>query len=176
MTGFDRAAYERRQGEAYAKVIQTMRAMPQVMEALKRRTRLDLTCPRGHKLLSAALDDFDHDGREYLRVVPLDDYGRAGKAVARPDTPFRPGKSPCLVAGCPTLVEGDGRCELHGDRPAIDTGGLSTRFECRVQRCAWSSRLTQTRLLKVVAAALVVGHLQEEGVRVPLAGRGVPSR
>jgi hypothetical protein len=164
MDSGEKESYERSKYQRIKATTARMMELPEVRRAIEKRTALELTCPHGHRLFPAVLDTDPY--RDQLLVRPLDDYGRA-RPVAVDGSPFAAAtkSSVCLEPGCPTRVQGEGRCDEHGGRPAIAVDPLATRFSCRVQSCGWSDRVNTDRLLRVIALVLVAG-----GTEVPVTG------
>lgn len=137
-----------------------MLEIPEVLAAIESRTVLTLTCPRGHRLFPAVLEQ--PEGWPVM-LRPLNDFGRASQAVTTNGSMSTGGKV-CMELDCRNLVVDEGRCESHGGRSAIYIHPESTRYTCLVKKC-YSDRVPQDRLLKVVTRALVDGI-----TRIPVSG------
>jgi len=148
--------YERDKNRELEDVCRKMLAMPGVVMAIENRSAIVLTCPRGHKISTVVLE-VDSDG-VMINVRVISEMGRASGSVAVRDHPFNRARIPCLEPGCGASVDRDGWCPDHGGRDAMVIDYLGTRFVCRVCRPSWDDRVTLSRLLKSITAALLLGH------------------
>jgi hypothetical protein len=147
--------YERDKTRELEDVCRKMLAMPGVVMAIENRSAIVLTCPRGHKISTVVLE-VDSNGW-MINVRVISEMGRASGSVAVRDHPFN--RAPkCLEPGCGGSVDRDGWCPDHGGRDALVIDYLGTRFVCRRCRPSWDDRVTLSRLLKSITAALLLGH------------------
>lgn len=171
MSDFDGYTYEReRNDQAAAVAMRVLELLEERHIEPDRAPLLRMDCPLGHKLGRYRLAGWEDDGGRRLSLEPVSEEA-APAGVAHRNSPFKQGRTACLVPGCPELVDHDGYCEGHGGRPVQTLDHLRTEWTCRLASCGWHGPVTRAQLLRVYGMALVLG-----ADRMPVTGKPATPR
>lgn len=153
---FDSAKYEREQNAEQRKAEEALRAHPGFTAALDefgRGPAVTLTCAKRHRLL--AIYAYVHDR---ITLAPVGEHvARKSGSVSRRAEPWRRDSTVCQQSGCPTIIDYEGTCEVHGGKRNEVIGGIRTEFTCR-QCKRPAGVVTTASLLKWYGLAVITGQ------------------